>query len=86
MRSASNHPNIITIYETGADAGVDYIVMEYVQGRTLNALIGRSGLRISEALRYATQTSDALAAAHAASILHRDLKLVTEVGSSAGRN
>lgn len=82
--SALNHPNIITIYETGSEQGIDYIAMEHVQGRTLDALIGRSGLRISEALRYARQMADALAAAHAAGILHRDLKpanvMVTDSG------
>ena len=82
--SALNHPNIITIYETGSENGIDYIAMEYVPGRTLDALIGRSGLRISDALRYARQMADALAAAHAAGILHRDLKPANVMVNEAG--
>ena len=82
--SALNHPNIITIYDTGCEEGIDYIAMEYVQGRTLDALIGRSGLRVSEALRYARQMADALAAAHAAGILHRDLKPANVMVNESG--
>jgi predicted Ser/Thr protein kinase len=72
--SALNHPNIITIYDIGADDGVDFIAMEYVAGRTLDALIPRQGMRPAEVLRIAVQIADALAAAHAAGIIHRDLK------------
>ena len=82
--SALNHPNIITIYETGCEQGIDYIAMEYVSGRTLDALIGRHGMRISEALRHLRQMADALAAAHAAGILHRDLKPANIMVNDAG--
>ena len=51
--SALNHPNIITIYDTGSEAGVDYIAMEYVEGHTLAARIGRNRLRINETLQLA---------------------------------
>ena len=82
--SALNHPNIIDIHDINSDAGVDFIVMEYVDGRTLDRRIRRKGLRIGEALKYAVQITDALAAAHAAGIAHRDLKpaniMVTETG------
>jgi eukaryotic-like serine/threonine-protein kinase len=82
--SALNHPNIIDIHDINTDAGVDFIVMEHVAGKTLDQRIGRKGLRIGEALKYAVQISDALAAAHAAGIVHRDLKpsniMVTETG------
>ena len=58
--------------------------MEYVEGKTLDQLIPRKGMRLSEALKYAVQIADALAAAHAAGIVHRDLKpanvMVTENG------
>ena len=67
------------------DAGVDFIVMEYVAGKTLDELIPRKGLRLAEALKYAVQIADGLCAAHAAGIVHRDLKpsnlIVTEKGS-----
>lgn len=86
--SALNHPNIITIYEVGSDTlegdQIDFIAMELVQGKTLDRLIGRKGLKLSEALKYAVQIADALAAAHANGIVHRDLKpgnlMVTDHG------
>jgi serine/threonine protein kinase len=72
--SSLNHPNIITIYDVGEADGLDYIVMEFVAGKTLDALIGKRGLSLSDALRFAVQAADALAKAHAAGIIHRDLK------------
>jgi eukaryotic-like serine/threonine-protein kinase len=83
--SALNHPNIITIYDINTDNGMDFIAMEFVQGKTLDQIIPRKGLRLGEALKYAIQMADALAKAHAAGIVHRDLKpanvMVTEEGS-----
>src|SRR5690242_1175330 len=72
--SALNHPNIVTIYDIGSEDGADYIVMEYVAGRTLDRVIPRGGLKIGELLRYAIPIADALTRAHAAGIVHRDLK------------
>jgi serine/threonine protein kinase len=72
--SALNHPNIVTIYEVSCEEGIDFITMEYVVGRTLDRVIPRHGLGISEALRYAIQIADALAGAHAVGVVHRDLK------------
>jgi Tol biopolymer transport system component/predicted Ser/Thr protein kinase len=72
--SSLNHPNIVVIHDIASDGGVDFIVMEYVQGKTLDHLIGRKGLRLNEALNYAVQIADGLARAHAAGIVHRDLK------------
>jgi eukaryotic-like serine/threonine-protein kinase len=72
--SALNHPNIITIYDIDQADGADFIAMEFVPGKALDQLIPRKGLRLNEALKYATQVADALAAAHAAGIVHRDLK------------
>ncbi len=72
--SALNHPHIITIYEIESADGVDFIVMEYVRGKSLDALIPRHGMRLNEALRVAIAVADALAAAHARGIIHRDLK------------
>jgi eukaryotic-like serine/threonine-protein kinase len=72
--SALNHPNIVTIYDIGRADDVHYIAMEYVGGRTLDALIGPKGLPLEEALNYAVQVADGLGKAHAAGIVHRDLK------------
>jgi Tol biopolymer transport system component/tRNA A-37 threonylcarbamoyl transferase component Bud32 len=75
-RAASmlNHPNIITIYEISRDKGHDFIVMEFVDGTTLDALIPRGGLRLGDLLKYAIPIADALTKAHDAGIVHRDLK------------
>src|ERR671925_383759 len=54
--------------------GVDFIAMEYIAGTSLASLMGRHKLTIDEALKYAVQVADGLSAAHAAGILHRDLK------------
>ncbi len=72
--SALNHPGIVTIHDAGEAAGVDFIVMEYVSGRTLDRALPAKGLGISTALRYGAQIADALSKAHEAGIIHRDLK------------
>jgi serine/threonine protein kinase/Tol biopolymer transport system component len=72
--SQLNHPHIVTIHEIESAEGIDFIVMELVPGRTLDALIPHHGMRLGEALRIAIPLADALAAAHAAGIVHRDLK------------
>ena len=72
--SALNHPNIITIHDIASENGTDFMVMEYVEGKTLGQLIPRRGLKLNEVLKYAIQIADALAKAHGARIVHRDLK------------
>src|SRR6185503_4477252 len=72
--SALNHPHIITIHEIESANGIDFLVMEFVRGKSLDALIPRHGMRLSELLRIAIPVADALAAAHARGIVHRDLK------------
>ena len=72
--SALNHPNIVTLHDIANDHGVDYLVMEYVPGKSLNKLITPKGLPLAEAIGYAQQIASALAAAHAAGIVHRDIK------------
>ena len=72
--SGLNHPGIVTIHDVRSDAGMDFIVMEYVEGKTLADLIGSRGLRPAQALRYSVQIADAMAKAHGAGVLHRDLK------------
>ena len=60
--SALNHPNIVHIYDIFSADGGDFIAMEYVSGRTLGELIGRKGMKPGDALGYAIQVADALAA------------------------
>jgi serine/threonine protein kinase len=72
--SGLNHPNIITIHDIVTDDGSDYMVMEFIAGKTLSEVIPPGGLDMSKTLQYATQIADALGAAHAAGIVHRDLK------------
>ena len=69
-----NHPNIVNVYDIDTVEGVTFIAMEYVAGKTLAELIGRKGLGVACALRYAVPVAGALAAAHAAGIVHRDIK------------
>jgi len=72
--SALNHPHIVTIYEIDVADGLTFIAMEYIEGRTLERLIPPKGMRLTEALGYAVPAADALAAAHAIGIVHRDVK------------
>jgi serine/threonine protein kinase len=72
--SALNHPHIVTIHEIEKEGDTEFIVMELVPGKTLDALIPRHGMRLGEVLRIAIPLADALAAAHGAGIVHRDLK------------
>jgi Tol biopolymer transport system component len=72
--SALNHPNIVTLYDIASSNGIDYLVMEYVPGKSLDKLIAPKGLPLAEALNYAQQIANGLAAAHAAGIVHRDMK------------
>jgi eukaryotic-like serine/threonine-protein kinase len=72
--SVLNHPHIITIYDVDVTDGVAFIAMEYIKGKTLSQLIPKTGLPPKEAIKYAIQIADALAALHARGIIHRDLK------------
>jgi serine/threonine protein kinase len=72
--SALNHPNIAVVYDVEQTEAGSFIAMEYVDGEPLSHAIPRGGMRLGEALRLATQTADALAAAHRAGIVHRDVK------------
>jgi len=82
--SAFNHPNIVTIYEIGETDDQAYIVMEYVEGRSLRDLISSEAVKPETVLDIAGQTCDALVEAHSRGIIHRDIKpeniLLTERG------
>jgi eukaryotic-like serine/threonine-protein kinase len=72
--SGLNHPNIITIYEVGTDAGTYFIATEYVDGDTLRTHISRGQLSIGKAVDVGLQIASALSTAHSAGIIHRDIK------------
>ncbi|MBN2205773.1 MAG: serine/threonine-protein kinase, partial [Candidatus Aminicenantes bacterium] len=82
--SALRHPNIVVIHDIASDQGLDFMVMELVEGRPLDEVIGRKGLKLADALSVAVQIAEGLAKAHAAGIVHRDLKpgnvMVTDDG------
>lgn len=69
------HPNIVSVYDVGEEDGINYIVMELLEGDTLKDLIEKNGKLSSElTLKYASQIASALEAAHSAKIIHRDIK------------
>lgn len=73
--SSLSHPNIVEIYDVGEDDGNFYIVMEYIEGKTLKQLIKKRGvLSLSETMDIMLQLLDALATAHDSYIIHRDIK------------
>ena len=77
--AALTHSHICTLHDIGHQDGVDYLVMEYLEGETLAQRLNREGgsrdpLRLDQVLRYATEIADALDTAHRAGLVHRDLK------------
>ncbi|WNR46579.1 Stk1 family PASTA domain-containing Ser/Thr kinase [Paenibacillus roseipurpureus] len=70
-----SHPNVVSIYDVGQEEDVHYIVMEYIEGKTLNDLIKeKAPLQVEDAVHYASQIADALDHAHHNEIIHRDIK------------
>jgi serine/threonine protein kinase/Tfp pilus assembly protein PilF len=70
---ALNHPNILTVYEIGEDHSTHYIASEMIEGETLRQRLARGRMELSEAVDVAIQVASALAAAHEAGIVHRDI-------------
>jgi serine/threonine protein kinase len=68
------HPNIVTIFDYGIDAAGAYVVMELITGETLEDILERGPLQYEDFLRFAQQTLEAIIAAHALGLIHRDLK------------
>jgi len=83
--SRLNHPNVCTIHEVGASAGMTYFVMEHVSGQTLSALIAEHPLPLENLLGYGSQIAEALAHAHAQGLIHRDLKSSNVMVTPEGR-
>jgi predicted Ser/Thr protein kinase len=72
--SALTHPHICTLYDVGHQDGVDFLVMEYLEGQTLAKRLREGAMPAAEALRHGQEIADALDRAHRAGIVHRDLK------------
>ncbi len=72
--SALNHPNIAALYDISSHEGADFLVMEYVAGRTLKDLIPPGGMAFDQVAGLGSQIALALGAAHAAGVVHRDIK------------
>ncbi len=80
-----NHPHICTLYDIGQQDGVDYLVMEYLEGETLAHRLLKGALPLEQVLQYAIEISDALDKAHRKGVTHRDLKpgnaMLTKTGT-----
>ncbi len=72
--SSLNHPHICTLHDVGSQDGVDFLVMEHLEGETLADRLHRGPMPLPEILKIAIQVADALDKAHARGIVHRDLK------------
>ena len=72
--SSLNHPHICTLHDIGQEQGIDFMVMEYLEGETLAARLERGALPLEQALEFSAQIADALDEAHRRGIVHRDLK------------
>jgi eukaryotic-like serine/threonine-protein kinase len=83
--SKLSHPHICTLHDIGHQDGVDFLVMEYLEGETLERRITKGRLTPEQTIRYASQIADALAKAHKLGITHRDLKpsnvMLTKTGA-----
>lgn len=72
--SRLNHPNICTLYDVGSEEGIDYLVMEYIEGHSLADRLEKGPLSQDEMLRIGAEIAEALQRAHKQGIVHRDLK------------
>ena len=72
--SQLNHPHICTLYDVGQENGVDFLVMEYIEGETLAERLGKGALPLDQALQHGIEIADALDKAHRQGVVHRDLK------------
>src|SRR6266481_5933762 len=83
--SSLSHPHICALYDVGQQNGIDYLVMEYLEGETLAARLKKGPLPTDQVLQYAIQITDALDTAHKHAVVHRDLKpgniMLTKTGA-----
>ncbi len=83
--SALNHASVCTVYEVAESGDACYLVMEFVDGRTLADLIPSGGFPVDTVVRHGSQIADALAHAHARGVVHRDLKCANVIVTPDGR-
>src|ERR1700736_3490959 len=83
--SSLNHPNICTLHDVGHQDGIDYLVMEYLEGQTLADRLNKGPLPIDQVLKYGAEICDGLEKAHRSGVVHRDLKpgniMLTKTGA-----
>jgi eukaryotic-like serine/threonine-protein kinase len=83
--SSLNHPHICTLYDVGRQDGIDFLVMEYLEGESLAARLAKGPLPVAQVLQYGTQIASALDKAHRNGVTHRDLKpgniMLTKAGA-----
>src|SRR5215469_11202741 len=72
--SSLNHPNICTLFDVGHQDGIDYLVMEFLEGETLAARLIKGELALDQVLKYGVEICDGLEKAHKTGVIHRDLK------------
>ena len=72
--SSLNHPNICTLHDIGSEDGIDFMVMEHIEGDTLADRLKKGALPLDQALQYGIEIADALDKAHRQGVVHRDLK------------
>ncbi|MDQ3953074.1 MAG: Stk1 family PASTA domain-containing Ser/Thr kinase [Actinomycetota bacterium] len=81
-----NHPNVVSLYDYGADDGAYYIVMEYIEGKSLGEIVAESGALMPErAAEIASDVAAALERAHSSGLVHRDIKPTNIMVTSAGQ-
>ncbi|HEU4833174.1 MAG TPA: protein kinase [Pyrinomonadaceae bacterium] len=85
LASALDHPNICTIFDLNEINGIHFIAMQYIEGRNVRQLVNGRPLSLESALSITLQTADALAAAHARGIVHRDIKAGNVMVTPAGQ-
>ena len=83
--SSLNHPHICTLYDIGSQEGIDFLVMEFLDGETLAQRLQKGALPLDQALQYAIEIADALDKAHRQGVTHRDVKpgniMLTKMGT-----